>query len=185
MIIWFVHIPRTGGMSLAKFFGEFKNNKNVTIRHRGHEKFSYDVYNELCKNNKVILCTILRNPESHSMSLWSYMKKYKSHVKHHEAFNNKFITWCKNFCEFPYYVKFFGNGDICQAENVLNNFDYIFNTSTLCSDVNKMLSNLGLKRRFNLNINGTSKRAPNNNEIKIIKNVRRDDYELLNRIGFK
>lgn len=179
MLIWFIHVPRTGGMSLAKYLRIIKNNK-IQAKHDGHAKFSFPVLDALKqKHDKVITCTILRNPATHSMSLWSYLKKHKEHYGHLTAENLNFINWCKNFKEFPYYTKFFGKGDLEKAVKVVKNFNFILRTEHLTRDVNKMLKSLNLKPNFDVFTNSTSKRKPTQLEIKVIEKIRPDDYSLL------
>lgn len=179
MLIWFIHVPRTGGMSLAKYLNNIRN-KNVIIRHRGHEKFSKNTLRNLqSKYDNVVTCTIIRNPAEHSMSLWTYMQKHKKHYYHKKASHQDFITWARNFKEFPYYVKFFGQGDLNKSIQAIGNINYILRTESLKRDVNKMLKDLNLKPTFNIYSNSTSKRQLTNKELQVIKNIRKKDYQML------
>lgn len=179
MLIWFIHVPRTGGMSLAKYLHLIKSN-TIKIKHDGHAKFSKPVLAALkAKHKKVVTCTILRDPVSHSMSLWSYLKKHKKHYGHLNANNSNFAHWCHTFKEFPYYVKFFGEGNLDKALKVIKNIDFILQTKNLTQDTNQMLKKLNLKANFNISINSTSKRKPSLKEAKLIRQIRQDDYTLL------
>lgn len=179
MLIWFIHVPRTGGMSFAKYLQTIKN-KKINIRYDGHAKFSYPILNILKKKHKKIYtCTILRNPALHSMSLWSYFKKHKEHYEHSKVKNSNFINWCHKFKEFPYYTKFFGDGNLNKALKIINDIDFILHTESLNRDINKMLKTLNLKPDFNVHINSTSKRKPSEKEIEVIHKIRHDDYTLL------
>jgi len=185
-LLWFVHVPRTGGTSIYRYLEKCR----YKSYHNGHSRFSCEKENELkATTKKLITFTVMRDPVKHCVSLYTYIKKHKHHTFHKIAANNSFHGWLDKFYEVPnYYTRFFSdftNMDKNLALQQLGHFDFILNTETLTNDFNSMLSQLGLKKDFNIHINSSKTNlniAPK--DIEHIKHIRKIDYELLSNIKF-
>jgi len=186
-LLWFIHVPRTGGTSISRYLKKCK----YKSYYDGHSRFSCEKEKELkSTTKKLVTFTVLRDPVKHCVSLYSYIKKHKHHKHHKLAANNSFYDWLDKFYEVPnYYTRFFSDfKDIDKnlALQRLKHFDFILNTETLTIDFNSMLLQLGLKKDFNININ-SSKTNLNitPKDVEHIKHIRKIDYELLRNINFK
>ncbi|MFW6130375.1 MAG: hypothetical protein ACOC56_04250, partial [Atribacterota bacterium] len=67
-IIWFIHVPRTGGITTAKFLGKLQREKQIKLFHMGHTKYSnrFRKAKESLFGSPIITFTILREPIKHS-----------------------------------------------------------------------------------------------------------------------
>lgn len=182
-ILWLVHVPRTGGTSMTRFFN--KINDQVKFVRFGHDKFSGHVLEQMEKANKrkVYTFTIIRDPVSHTRSLYSFLKQSGSHPKRHTA-QKSFTEWIKTFDELPnYFCKFYdhkGQGDLERAKKVLGRMDFVIHTNDLGNGINRILASLGINTRFDgTHVSNFSKPKMSEDQIRLIKNLRANDYELI------
>lgn len=190
ILLWLVHVPKTGGMSLIEYLHAGVRGKEFFAYQHGHDRYSKAMENKLLKKSKhIIKFTALRDPVKHSASLYSYTKTNKSHYAHSLAINNNFNDWLDLFSEVPnYYVKFFSSFESPNyklALRQLKKFDFILNTETLTNDFNNMLITVGLPGVFDTHINSFEKPTIIPESVEKIKRIRNLDYKLLEEINFQ
>jgi len=190
--VYFFHLPKTGGMSVAGFFGSLAQKKIIDIGHRGHlkitsklslgnQKFIPDPY-----KRRVWTFSILRDPVQHTKSLYNYIRNNPNHQHHKFALKKTFSQWIRDCKALEnYYAKFYthGNQKLEQMKFSLKCLDFIAFTESLNSDTNKFLDKIGVSMKFdNRHIN---KSKSNNiiitgSDINYIKNIKRPkDYILM------
>ena len=156
MILYFIHTPRTGGLSVQQYMGQGKKKGLFNISCNGHARYSEKHHTQL-KNQaaetseKVIAFTILRDPVELAASLYSYIRmcNANSHRGYLETQKWNFSQWIvesnqhKNF-----YTRFLNwhtpapkelHPPVQGAVDTLKQFNYIFDTSTLTQGFNTML----------------------------------------------
>jgi len=168
-------------MSVGRYFRD--KVRGAKIIHQGHSKFSGNVRKALEDRwgQKVHVFTVLRDPIKHTQSLYSYMKHSRGHPKYALG-QRPFDEWARNLNEFPYYVKFFGEGDTDAALEVLSQFDTILDTSSLSADIREMLVSLGLKPKPMVHINRRPTITVGPDGRRLIRKLRQKDYDLLNKL---
>lgn len=193
-ILYFIHVPRTGGNSIGAWLNTLDKN-NYEIRYDGHARHSVQHHEELKKNGKVIAFTMMRDPVDITASMYSYIKGAKPHRGWRDARKWNFSEWIVKSPESKNFLtRWFNNHTWPQfinptpqdllpsvdfAVETLKNFDYIFDTSTLTRDINNMCQKEGIKTKFDSHVNGRKHPNITAEDIKKIKEFSSRDYELL------
>jgi uncharacterized protein YdcH (DUF465 family) len=203
--IWFIHPPKTGGISVVSYM---KNNENVNLKYYDHEQFTKERYNKL---DPVIILSTLRCPIQQTKSYYSYIKTNRPEDNSLKSFSdwirnpNVFIPDCfgsqfEKWMTVNFYVRFFGSdgvinsgcmapsfdvdGYFSEAVNLLRSFDYIFDTSNLTSQFNKFAGKYNLLE-FNFHINVSNFIDVSKEDIEYLKKQRAQDIELCKMFNIK
>ena len=193
----FIHIPKTGGSSLEKYFNVKFNiplNKKSLMSTEDIRDFSdkpeinsslqHLTYNTIIKykdffkidmdNIKII--TIVRNPYDKIMSDLFYLKKIDISSTKEEVYNNLQVYLKENYDNHitPQY-KFITNDD----ENLIDNI-VLLHTETLNEDMHK-LGYRDFNIKMNMNPNDVNyQEYLNNDSINLINEIYKKDFEILN-----
>jgi hypothetical protein len=193
----FIHIPKTGGSSLEKYFNVKFNiplNKKSLMSTEDIREFSdkpeinsslqhltYDTiikYKDFFKidmeNIKII--TIVRNPYDKIMSDLFYLKKIDINSTKEEVYNNLQVYLKENYDNHitPQY-KFITNDE----ENLIDNI-IILHTETLNDDMCKLgYKDFNIKMNMNPNTVDYDKYL-NEDSIKLINEIYKKDFKILN-----
>jgi len=197
MILYFVHVPRTGGTSVGCWI---KNNENFKVAYNAHSTYDKELHDNLKKSEKTIAFTNLRDPVDLAVSLYAYIKIAVNSPNHKEAETFNFSQWIVKAKRHKNYFTSFFNGHLYQPEEYINpsetqakelvesayqtlkNFDYILDTSSLANDVNNMCIKESINCKFDIHVNSYPKPEVSKSDIEIIKEVCSLDYELLKKI---
>jgi hypothetical protein len=203
MILYFIHVPRTGGNSVASWLNN--NNDKFITKYDGHDRYSKQNHDSLKKSDKTIAFTSLRDPVDLTVSFYAYIKIAALHRSYKEANSFSFSDWIVKSKEHKnFFTRFFNNLEwdklinppieyinpseiqarelVENAYQTLNNFDYILDTSSLTNDINNMCAKESINCKFNVHINSYPKPEISKSDIEKIKEVCSLDYELLKKI---
>lgn len=193
MILYFIHVPRTGGNSIGKWIKTL--GKEHKIVYDGHARYSHEGHTKIIKQDKTVAFTMMRDPVDITSSIYAYIKTAKPHRGYADAQKWSFSEWivkspeAKNFLtrwfnnhSWPQFINPKPqdlNPPVDVAVETLSHFNYIFDTATLTSDVNKMCQAEGIKRKFDVHVNGRKHPPITPEDIAKIKEVSSRDYEVL------
>ncbi|MFW9877427.1 MAG: hypothetical protein ACFFG0_30425 [Candidatus Thorarchaeota archaeon] len=194
MILYFIHVPRTGGNSIRKWL-ESSRKLFTSVHYDGHARYSFGGHKKLKEGGKVIAFTIMRDPVELSASHYAYIKASKPHRGWADAQKWSFSQWLINSPEYKnFQTRWFNNHEWSQfinpkpedlkppvelAVKTLEQFNYIFDTTTLTRDVNIMCKQEGINCPFDIHVNKYKKPDISKADIDVIKKVCALDYELL------
>lgn len=193
----FIHIPKTGGSSLEKYFNVKFNiplNKKSLMSTEDIREFSdkpeinsslqHLTYNTIIKykdffkidmeNIKII--TIVRNPYDKIMSDLFYLKKIDINSTKEEVYKNLQIYLKENYDNHitPQY-KFITNDEEKLIDNII-----ILHTETLNDDMSKLgYKDFNIKMNMNPNAVDYDKYL-NEESIKLINEIYKKDFKILN-----
>lgn len=198
-IIYFVHPLKTGGTSIRGFFNKHK----IPYESPDHSPFIPERLERLQKaHDRVVLLTTLRDPVEQIMSLYSYGLAATTTKLHQTIKGVNFSKWIRTFPDIDsYFVRYFNsqrpfepNGkdnltgvsdSVKDAQAILGKFDYVIDMSNLTVGVNKMMSDIGVKARFDLHLNKSKKQPISDADVELIKKRRSKDYELIRKFNIK
>ena len=193
----FIHIPKTGGSSLEKYFNVKFNiplNKKSLMSTEDIREFSdkHDInsslqhltYNTIIKykdffkidETNIKIITIVRNPYDKLMSDLFYLKKINISSTKEEVYEKIKIYLQENYDNHitPQY-KFITNDD----ENLIDNI-VLLHTETLNEDMHK-LGYRDFNIKMNMNPNDVNyQEYLNNDSINLINEIYKKDFEILN-----
>ena len=193
----FIHIPKTGGSSLEKYFNVKFNiplNKKSLMSTEDIREFSdkHDInsslqhltYNTIIKykdffkidETNIKIITIVRNPYDKLMSDLFYLKKINISSTKEEVYEKIKIYLQENYDNHitPQY-KFITNDE----ENLIDNI-VLLHTETLNEDMHK-LGYRDFNIKMNMNPNDVNyQEYLNNDSINLINEIYKKDFEILN-----
>lgn len=184
-ILWFFHMPRTGGTSIDKY-----KVKNSNIYSWGHSGWSQEREDELKELGNLKKFTVLRDPVKHCVSYYTFIRKNRHHQHNKLASKMPFSKWLeKEENIHNYYAKVFQKDKNIDGKiEFFKNMDYVLNTSNLTKEFNYMLKLEGYDANFNIKSNSSSnsvKIKVTQDDINLIKEIRSLDYQILEAIDFK
>lgn len=198
MILYFVHVPRTGGSSVIHWM---KNNNFKYEAGIPHHRYSRQIHDDFRKSDKTICFTNLRDPVDLAASFYAYIRVDPGHRSYKEANGFSFSDWVVESKEHKnFFTRFFnnqlgipseeyinpsenhGNKLVESAYETLKNFDYILDTSSLTSDVNAMCEKESINCKFDIYDNSYPRPMILKSDIETIKEVCSLDYKLLKKI---
>lgn len=179
--LFFFHCPKTGGMTVGRYLGKHHRAGKIKVHHKGHTKpiFKKVLREQTSPNIKTL--TAIRDPISHSVSLYRYIKGSRAHRMHKFTFARPFNTWVEEFKDLnDYYCRYYGYGDFDKAMAILKEMDYILIQENLTEDLNILAKKLRLPK-----FNGQKINVTRGNDVNItpalkrrIRQLRSKDYEL-------
>jgi len=179
----FYHIPRTGGFSVYKFFKQMnadrvkQGKKFIVLGNNGHTPW---------KAKDVPTFTFLRDPVIHVCSTYTYIRSHGAHKGSKFARERTLSQWLRDVKSIGSFVKFFdrptGSLEIAIEHAAVT--DFIGFTDRFNDDMTEMLKTFKLGVKYNnQRHNFSGRRAePSKEDIKFIRKVRAEDYELLHSI---
>lgn len=204
--LYFVHIVKTGGTSIRKFFNE--NNPGMdlyagSLYGYGHENFIQENYDDVkSKYNEVYTAITLRDPVKHLVSYYMYALVNPMVGLHKTVKNVSFSEWIRSVPNLNnYYVRFLNSNeyfdpnltdnfrdfpaDYDSALKLLKSFNFVLDTYKLNQDMTEVLKCCGVDKEFNVKVNTT---MSNNldiskEDIEYIKKIRELDYKLLKEMN--
>lgn len=193
----FIHIPKTGGSSLEKYFNVKFNiplNKKSLMstedirefsdKHEINSSLQHLTYNTIIKykdffkidETNIKIITIVRNPYDKLMSDLFYLKKINISSTKEEVYEKIKIYLQENYDNHitPQY-KFITNDE----ENLIDNI-VLLHTETLNDDMHK-LGYRDFNIKMNMNPNDVNyQEYLNNDSINLINEIYKKDFEILN-----
>ena len=179
----FYHIPRTGGFSVYRFFKLMniervkQGKKFIVLGNNGHTPW---------KSKDVPTFTFLRDPVLHVCSTYTYIRSHGAHKGSKFARDRTLSQWIREVPSIGSFVKFFdrGTGTLDKAIERAAATGFIGFTDRFNDDMNALLEFLKLDVKYNnQRHNFSGKRAePSKADIKYIRQVRAEDYELISSI---
>lgn len=109
MILYFVHVPRTGGTSIGYWI---KNNENFKTIYNAHSTYDKELHDNLKKSEKTIAFTNLRDPVDLAVSLYAYIKIDVNSQNHKDAKTFNFSQWIVKAKRHKNYFTSFFNGNL-------------------------------------------------------------------------
>jgi hypothetical protein len=196
---YFYHVPRTGGFSTYKWFEKLSRMELTRLWNDGHSPFkakkqiakkfggrAKKLDNIILKPEDLITITWLRDPVSHSISTYTYIKSHGG-AKKFRGFRPgmTFSEWIRAKGSPGNYVKFFapGDGKLETAIRNMETINFIGFTDNFNNDMNRLMKVFGLShiKYNNAKINSSSgKFKPSEIDIKYLKERRAIDYALVN-----
>lgn len=199
VILYFVHVPRTGGNSIGTWLNEGRVKCKFNMCYDGHAPYKDNVVEDLKKKDKVVSFTMIRDPVDLSSSLYGYIKIAALHFGHKRAKQYTFSEWLEKSHEHINFLsRFFNCYDLSTfvnptpevflpsvdlAESTLKKFDYILDTKNLKRDLAAMCKKEGIDYPLNSHIGAYPKPEVSEHDIKRIKEISSRDYELMARIA--
>ena len=198
---YFYDLPRTGGTTLKRWV---KNRRNLRRLHYGspkpwhHVPFTpLPILDQQLRprgyNQKIHTITLLRDPCLHTISLYGKIRHHK-HAYASKFQSISFQEWIHG--DFPddvlntpdpwgfSMVRFYDpeTHNLGKAIENIESIDFVGFTERLNSDINLFLLNMGLPEAFTdmkLNVSRKGFKA-SEDDLKVIREVRSQDYELVN-----
>jgi len=179
--IHFYHIPRTGGHSVYKFYPRIRK-FGIQMPNNGHTP--YQDYN-------IPSFIFLRNPAMHSFSSYHYIREHKTHKLHNEMLRKSFTQILREGQPLDRFCGFLGRGAktpkerLERAKRNIDKITFVGFTERFDEDMNIFLRDiLGVPLRYNRAVVNSSnvykkKLRPSPTDIKLLKELRADDYELV------
>jgi len=191
-------MPKTGGTSVLSYLRKNKSNLlNSKPYSNRHVPYSLKQEESLSKSGNVKKLTTLRDPVSHTKSLYSHMNNVSLkdvvdpffRKRCEEAQSMQFSKWIRHYDLEDFYLKFYDpnckpeweggkNPSLDNAVSSLKDFTVMY-TESLNDDFNSFLSSIGEKPNFDIHINVSKDVTITDEDVEYIKEVRKNDYILI------
>ena len=186
IFIWLIHCPRTGGTSIKDYCLDLDKKGMARFERTAHRRYSDAEKAKMIKKyGKIVSITTVRDPITHSESLFSYIRSDRSNKEFRLA-KSGFVQWISKPSNHNYLMRFWG-GSLDEAERNLKQIDHVLQMESLKRSFNRILASIGLPKSFNLfrHKGDVTKYTLNEKEKDLVRKFREKDYELLERLGFK
>jgi hypothetical protein len=185
-IVHFYHIPRTGGHSVYECYKRQIRKHKIGLHNNGHTPFR--VYN-------MPSFVFVRSPALHTLSSYHYIREHRSHKLHNEIRNKPLVKLLKEgrvldrFCGFftPGYKGSWENR-LAAAKINIDKVSFVGFVERFDVDMSECLRRIfGINERYcgvmkNCSAVSRSSLRPSAEELKLLRDLRRDDYELLSYV---